>query len=154
MSAYNVSRSSGLLQTVEREIKANELTAAATTQTIAAIQLPSKCIVTQVAFTLDEEFDGGATSELTIQVGDGTNPDGYIEAASVHADATSVAAALADGAYTAGTDDNTDVTASVVNGKLYSAADTIDALFTATGANVSVLTAGKVRVVVSYLDLS
>jgi hypothetical protein len=149
MSAYNVSRSSGLLKTVEREIKANELTAAATTQTIEAIQLPSKAVVTQVAFTLDEEFDGGATTELTIQVGDGTNPDGYIEAASVHADATSVAAGIVDGAYL-----NDSTTDNVVNGKLYSAADTIDVLFTATDANVSVLTAGKVRVIVSYLDLS
>jgi hypothetical protein len=149
MSAYNVSRSSGLLQTVEREIKANELTAAATTQTIQAIQLPSKAVVTQVAFTLDEEFDGGATTDLTIQVGDGTDPNGYIEAASVHADDTPVAAGIVDGAYL-----NDSTTDNVVNGKLYDAADTIDVLFTATGADVSVLTAGKVRVVVSYLDLS
>ena len=147
--SYNVSRSSGLLKTVDRVIEANELTAAATTQTIEAIQLPAYSVVTQVAFKLEEEFDGGATSELTVQLGDGTDPNGYITAQSVHADATSVAAAIVDGAYL-----NDGTTGNTINGKLYSAADTVDVLFTATGANVSVLTAGKVRVVVSYIDLN
>ena len=147
--SYNVSRSRGLLKTVDRVIEANELTAAATTQTIEAIQLPAYSVVTQVAFKLEEEFDGGATSELTVQLGDGTDPNGYITAQSVHADATSVAAAIVDGAYL-----NDGTTGNTINGKLYSADDTVDVLFTATGANVSVLTAGKVRVVVSYIDLN
>lgn len=147
--SYNVSRSSGLGKTVEAVITDADLTAAATTQTIEAISLPAAAVVTQVAFYLDEEFDGGATSELTIQVGDGSDPNGYITAQSVHADATSVTTGIVDGAYlTVGTDVNTG------NAKQYAAADTIDVLFTATGANVSVLTAGKLRVIVSYLDIA
>ena len=35
-------------------------------------------------------------------------------------------------------------------GKLYTSADTIDVLFTATGANLSELDAGKVRI---YVDM-
>lgn len=147
--SYNVSRSSGLGKTVEAVITDADLTAAATTQTIEAISLPAAAVVTQVAFYLDEEFDGGATSELTIQVGDGSDANGYITAQSVHADATSVTTGIVDGAYlTVGTDVNTG------NAKQYASADTVDVLFTATGANVSVLTAGKLRVIVSYLDIA
>lgn len=147
--SYNVSRSSGLAKTVEAVITDADLTAAATTQTIEAISLPAAAIVTQVAFYLDEEFDGGATSELTIEVGDGDDPNGYITAQSVHADATTVTTGIVDGVYlTVGTDVNTG------NSKQYAAAGTIKVLFTATGANVSVLTAGKLRVIVSYLDIA
>lgn len=147
--SYNVSRSSGLLKTVDRVIEASELTAASTTETIEAIQVPAYGIVQQVAYYLVEEFDGGATSELTVQLGDAADADGYITAQSVHADATSVKSAIVDGAYlNVGTDVNTG------NGKQYSAPGTINVLFTATGANVSVLTQGKIRVVVSYLDIA
>lgn len=147
--SYNVSRSSGLNKTVERVISANELTAAATTQTIEAISLPAYAIVKNVTYYLDTEFDGGATSELTIQIGDGTDPNGYITAQSVHADATAVVSSVVDGAYL-----NDSTTANVVNGKQYASADTLDVLFTATGANVSVLTAGQLRVIVEYLDIA
>jgi len=147
--SYSVSRSSGLNKTVEATITYSDLTAAATTETVEAISLPINSVVTQVAFVLDTEFDGGATSELTIQVGDGTDPNGYITAKSVHADATSVATGIVDGAYL-----NDGTTNNTVNGKQYAAADTLDVLFTATGANVSVLTAGQVRVIVSYIDLT
>jgi hypothetical protein len=147
--SYNVSRSSGLNKTVERVISANELTAAAATQTIEAISLPAYAIVKNVTYYLDTEFDGGATSELTIQIGDGTDPNGYITAQSVHADATAVVSSVVDGAYL-----NDSTTANVVNGKQYASADTLDVLFTATGANVSVLTAGQLRVIVEYLDIA
>lgn len=147
--SYNVSRSSGLLKTVDRVIEANELTAAATTETIQAISIPAYAVVKDVTYYLVEEFDGGATSELTVQIGDGTDPNGYITAQSVHADASSVASSLVDGAYL-----NDSTTDNVINGKQYTSADTIDVLFTATGANVSVLDAGKIRVVVSYLDIA
>lgn len=146
---YNVSRSSGINKTVEVVIKHSDLSAAATTETYEAIQLPIYGIVTQVAYVLDTEFDGGATSELTIQVGDGTDPNGYITAKSVHADATSVATGIIDGAYL-----NDGTTNNTVNGKQYAAADTLDVLFTATGANINVLTAGQLRLIVSYLDIA
>jgi hypothetical protein len=146
---YNVSRSSGLNKTVEITIKYSDISAAATTKNYEAIQIPIYGVVKQVAYVLDTEFDGGATSELTVQIGDGTNPDGYIEAKSVHVDGTAIPTSIVDGAYlTIGTDVNTE------NGKQYAAADTIDVLFTATGANTSVLTQGSIRVIVEYLDLT
>jgi hypothetical protein len=146
---YNVSRSSGINKTVETVIKYSDLSAAATTETYEAIQIPAYGIVKQVTYVLDTEFDGGATSELTIQIGDGTDPNGYIEAKSVHADATAVFTSIMDGEY--GTDGTTD---NVVNSTQYATADTIDVLFTATGANVSALTAGQLRVIVEYLDIA
>lgn len=146
---YNVSRSSGIGKCVETTIKYSDISAAATTNTIEAIQLPIYGIVKAVTYVLDTEFDGGATSELTIQIGDGTDPNGYIEAKSVHADATAVATSLVDGLYL-----NDSTTDNVINGKQYAAADTLDVLFTATGANLDVLTAGSLRVIVEYLDIA
>ena len=142
---YNVSRSSGIGKCVETEIKYSDISAAATTSNYEAVQIPIYGIVKNVTYVLDTEFDGGATSELTIQIGDGTDPDGYIEAKSVHADATPVFTSVSDGAYLF---DN------VVNGFQYAAADSIDVLFTATGANTSALTAGSLRVIVEYLDIA
>lgn len=148
--SYNNAQSSGISKTVAIDIGYNEISAAATTFNYEAIAIPAYAIVRSVSYYILEEFDGGATSEMTIQLGDGTNPDGYIEASSVHVDGTAVIAATTDGAYlTIGTDVNTE------NGKLYGAsADTIDALFTATGANTSVLTQGKIRVIVSFDDIA
>jgi hypothetical protein len=61
-----------------------------------------------------------------------------------------VIAATTDGAYlTIGTDVNTE------NGKLYGAsADTIDVLFTSSNGDTSVLTQGKIRVIVSFDDIA
>ena len=147
--SYNVSRSSGINKSVEVEIKYQDISAGSTTNTFAAISIPAYGIVKDVTFFLDTEFDGGATSELTIQIGDGADPDGYITAQSVHADATPVTSALIDGLYL--NDGTTDYT---VNGKQYTADDTIDVLFTATGGNLDVLTAGSVRIIVNYLDIA
>ncbi len=146
---YNVSRSSGIGKCVETTIKYSDISAAATTNTYQAIQIPIYGIVKAVAYVIDTEFDGGATSELTIQIGDGANPDGYIEAKSVHVDGTAVATSLVDGLYL-----NDSTTDNVVNGKQYAAADTLDVLFTATGANLDVLTQGALRVIVEYLDIA
>lgn len=146
---YNVSRSSGIGKCVETTIKYSDISAAATTNTYEAIQIPIYGVVKTVAYVLDTEFDGGATSEMTVQIGDGADPNGYILAKSVHVDGTAVLTSVVDGAYlTVGTDVDTG------NSKQYAAADTIDVLFTATGANLSVLTQGSMRVIVEYLDIA
>lgn len=146
---YNVSRSSGIGKCVETTIKYSDISAAATTNTYEAIQIPIYGVVKTVAYVLDTEFDGGATSEMTVQIGDGVDPNGYILAKSVHVDGTAVLTSVVDGAYlTVGTDVDTG------NSKQYAAADTIDVLFTATGANLSVLTQGSMRVIVEYLDIA
>lgn len=146
---YSLQRSSGLQKAVETTIKYSDISAASTAGTTEAISIPIYGIVKDVTYVLETEFDGGATSELTIAVGDGTDPDGYIEAKSVHADATAVFTSLIDGAYL--NDETTDYT---VNGKQYAAADTIDVVFTATGANLDALTVGELRVIVTYLDIA
>ncbi len=146
---YNVSRSSGIGKCVETTIKYSDISAAATTNTYEAIQIPIYGVVKTVAYVVDTEFDGGATSEMTVQIGDGADPNGYILAKSVHVDGTAVLTSVVDGAYlTVGTDVDTG------NSKQYAAADTIDVLFTATGANLSVLTQGSMRVIVEYLDIA
>jgi len=71
---YNVSRSSGLNKTVETIIKYGDISTAATTNTYEAIQIPIYGVVKSVAYIVDTEFDGGATSEMTVQIGDGTDP--------------------------------------------------------------------------------
>ena len=148
--SYNNAQSSGISNTVAIDIGYNEISAAATTFNYEAIAIPAYAIVRSVSYFLLETFDGGATSGLTVQLGDGTDPNGYILASQVHEDGTEVIAATTDGAYlTIGTDTNTE------NGKLYGAsADTIDVLFTATGGNTSVLTQGKIRVIVSFDDIA
>lgn len=115
-----------------------DLSAAATTESVELVgDLVAGDMVESVYYDLITPFDGGATSELTIQVGydlaTGTDdPDAFIAAASVHADATAIANGLNTGAAKGGY-------------APYEAAD-MDILFTSTGANISVLTAGEVWV--------
>jgi hypothetical protein len=144
--SYNNAQSSGISKTVAVDIGYNEISAAATTFNYEGIAIPAYGVVKSVSYFLLEAFDGGATSALTVEVGDGVDPNGYILASEVHLDGTEVYAAIVDGAYITNTDSS---------GKLYGAtADTVDVLFTATGANTSVLTQGKIRVVVSFEDIA
>lgn len=116
-----------------------DLTAASTVEVIEAITVPAGSAVTEVGWRLDTEFDGGATTELTMAVGQtGGDVDGYNIARSLHADATSVAQDVSSGDLLDGTTSNRTLH--------HTAADTIDCLFTATTANVSVLDAGQVTI--------
>ena len=117
----------------------SDLTAAATTQTITKTVKAGQQ-VRGVAFKVHTAFDGGSTSALKLDVGDGVDADGYIDNEEIHADATEVLFGPAlDGLLT---------------GKTYAADDTIDILFTATGANLSVLTAGEVEIVFNIISLN
>jgi len=116
-----------------------DLTASATTQTITKTVKAGQQ-VRGVAFKVHTAFDGGSTSALALDVGDGVDPDGYIDGEEIHADATEVLFGPAlDGLLT---------------GKTYAADDTIDILFTATGANVSVLDAGEVEILFNVISLN
>jgi hypothetical protein len=111
-------------------------------------------------------FDGGATSELTVALGydlaTGTDDaDGFLAATSVHADATfingsprpvaDISAETVDQTY--GTQESTVIaslrtaanTTNKRGPKVFAAAADIEAAWVATGANLTVLTAGKVR---------
>ena len=64
-----------------------DLTAAATTQTITkTVKAGSQ--VRSVAFKVHTAFDGGATSALKLDVGDGDDADGFIDNNEIHVDAT------------------------------------------------------------------
>lgn len=135
------------------------------TQTIAA-DLPAGTRIAYIGHQLDTLFDGGATSELTAKIGwdltSGTDDDdGLLAATSLHADATYVKygpPAIAD--VDSSTVDNTygqqenDVITSartklntvVKNGfKVFNDIAQLNIVWTATGANLSALTQGKVR---------
>jgi hypothetical protein len=125
----------------------NDLTAAATTQTIILTGLTRGMVITNAAFNLVTPFDGGATTELTLEVGwdtVGADPNGLIEAASVHLDATEILVGDATG----------EAFATKRTGRPVVAAQNATALFTATGANVSVLDAGEVDIFLAIADLS
>jgi hypothetical protein len=130
---------------VEVIIDHEDLTAAAVTQTVqifpvAGSLVPAGTKANAMGYHLDPPFDGGATSDLTLQIGDGDDPNRYLTAHSIHEDGTEV--------------DYGPVGLPVTQPHVYSAADGIDALFTATGANVSVLTAGKLRIYLKVDDIS
>lgn len=115
-----------------------DLVAAAVTQIIGVLTAPAGSLLTAFGYRLDEPFDGGATTELTIQVGlNGGDADGLIIARSLHADATPVVYDANSGAD--------------INGAILEQHEVfnltavgIDALLTCTGGNVDALNAGKV----------
>lgn len=110
--------------------------------------------VTHVGVKLVTAFnDSGGGDELDITVGDGTDPDGYIETAKIHADQTEIN-------FVSNTGDLVDANAEGDATRLYTVADTIDMLFTpdlstGTAYNLNEMTAGNVIVTVignSYVD--
>ncbi len=126
-------------------------TASGTEEVIDCFTIPTDAIVTKVGFFLVENFDGGATTDLTIELGDDDDDNGFTVAAIIHEDATEVSSAINSGAYfNDGTTDNT------VNGKVYdnAAVKTLKAAFIPTAAALTALTAGKVLIKAEIIDLS
>jgi hypothetical protein len=91
--------------------------------------------VRNVAFKLHTAFDGGSTSNLTLQVGDSTDVDAFVSNSIIHVDSTeenygpSVAAGVGGKL-----------------GKVFAADGNINMLFTSTGANINVLDAGDIEI--------
>jgi hypothetical protein len=105
--------------------------------------------VTHVGYYLETSFDGGSTSGLTMQIGDGGDGDGHMEAKELHEDASEVDYFHNNtGAYHDGN------AVGETTGKLYSTADTLDILFTGSGANLNTMTSGKVIVYANILRLN
>jgi|TARA_R100001530_G_scaffold19987_1_gene16770 hypothetical protein len=128
-------------------IKHGDFTAEATTQTF-TLAIPAGGIVRSVGYYLETAFDGGSTSALAIDIGDGSDADGFLDNIETHVDATEVTYSNGVGAYIDGG------TGTEQQGKLYTTADTIDILFTASGANVSELDTGKITVFVDMKRLN
>lgn len=112
-------------------------------------------IVETVGVRLVTAFnDSGSGDELDVQIGDGTDDDGFVVAADIHTDQSEISYVANTGAYfNDGTTDNT------VNGKLYTSDDTLDVLISpnlATGTDyaLSELTAGELVVTVVARDIN
>ena len=134
--------------TDKREIDFSELTAASTSQTVTYTVNPGDVVV-NCGHSIETNFDGGATSDLTLTVGDGTDPNGMLTAVIIHEDATEVAYSTNTGILLVG-----DETVGCARQVPYLVADTIDLLFTATGANMTALTQGRVTVWFTILRLN
>jgi hypothetical protein len=127
-----------------------DLSAAATTKTVNLLTgLVAGHLITGAAFRLVSGFVGASVTNLTMEVGydlaAGTDdPNGIIEAVELATAGTEILAGDATGA----------IFAAKRTGFAPQEACTITALFTATGANLSVLTAGEVHVYLSVVDLT
>jgi hypothetical protein len=129
-----------------------DISAAATTKVVDLFPIPADGYVVRVGFYVNQFFDGGATSDLTLQLGvTGVDTDGFVAATAIHVDGTEVSSAINSGAFY-----NDGTTANTVNAKVYDAASatTLSALFTATGGNTSVLTQGKVTIFAQIVDFA
>lgn len=120
-----------------------DFTAAATTQTFTLFTLAAGQVVDNIAYKLDTTFTSGTITALTIALGDNGSSTAYLTAKSVFTGATPITYAAGDGAAT-----------NQSAGKAYTAADAIKALFTATTANISTITAGKISIYFRVKDLT
>ena len=132
-----------------------DLTAAATTQTLQLIGSAQNGmavgdIVRSAAFYLPTPFTATAgITNLTMQIGydlaAGTDdPDAFIKAVELFGAATEILAG----------DGNGDVFATLRTGYAFQELGDIEALFTATGGNLSTVTAGEVRVFLQISNLA
>lgn len=111
--------------------------------------IPAGSLVTKCSAKLVTAFnDSGSGDDLTIVVGDGDDADGYLASADIHVDATEITYVANSGALL----DNE-------NGKVYTAADTIDILFSPDTDNdapysLNELTAGEIKLKFEICDLN
>ena len=126
-------------------------TVSGTEEVISCFTAPKDSIVGRVGYYLKTNFDGASSTDLTIEIGDSVDDNGYVAATIIHEDATEVSSAVNSGAYfNDGTTDNT------VNGKVWDgAADTtITATFNPTGDSLTDFTAGEIVIFAQIIDLS
>jgi len=131
------------------EIPYTDLTGTASTSV--AISLATYAAgkgVTAAAYKLVTAFDGGATSALALDVGHNgattDDPDSILDNYEIHADATEVLYGDGNGA----------AFATLRTGYFPLDAGAYEATFTATGANLTVLTTGEVHIYLRIVDLA
>lgn len=110
------------------------ITEADTGTTKAVLNVPAGTLVTKVGIVVTEAFAGGSP---LIDIGDGDNPDGWIDQGDITA--TTIGSYMGDETTTAAYSDT---------GRYYVTADTIDAVVSAS------LTNGTAYVWAEYLDLT
>ena len=105
-------------------------------------EFPANVYIRNVYAYLHTTFDGGATSELTIQIGDDADPNGLVAAKSVHEDGSGAAGfqVLTYGAE-------------LTDQARFESGYTPDCLFTSTGANLDALTQGERTLIVEVLPI-
>lgn len=114
-------------------VVSDAITSADANTTKPVIQVPANTLVTQVLIYIHTLLDGGTPS---IDVGDGTNDDGWIDTTDITETTVGIYGGVSAGAVFA-----------IAGGKFYATADTIDAVI-ATG-----LTAGKAYVLAHMIPL-
>ena len=112
--------------TITTERAAAGLTALTSADVLEVIRVPANTLVTNVALNVTTA-EGGT---LTIDVGDGDDPDGYLDGVNANAAAAYIPV---------------DGTAAFAQGKYYTAADTID-VTTVNAADAAVMTLTAVMV--------
>ena len=136
-----------------KRITAEDLTSTTSggAETVTCFTIPNDSIVDEVVYIVKTNFDGASSSELTVAVGDDDDADGFIVAASVHADATPLSSKVNTGAYF-----NDGTTANTVNSKAYdnAAVKTLSAVFTPTGDSNSDIDVGEIVIAARIRDLS
>lgn len=139
--------------THQKTIKYSDFTetVSGTEEVINLFTVPADSIVTDVAYYLVTNFDGASSSDLTIEVGDSDDDNGYLAAHIIHEDATEVSSAINSGAYF-----NDSTTDNVVNGKVRDNASsiTMTGTFNPTGDSLTDFTAGEIRIMARIIDLS
>lgn len=121
---------------------------AATTKTLTLASYSAGQLFHKAAYKLVTNFDGGATSALALDVGwnGGTtdDPDGLLDNYEIHEDASEVKYGDGNGA----------AFATLRTGYAALDAGDLEALFTATGANLTALTQGEVHIYWAQTDLT
>jgi hypothetical protein len=120
-----------------------DFSAAAVSQTYALHAIPAGSVLQNIARRLVTNLSGGAASAVTSQVGDGSTANLYLTAQSVLSGATPIAGQAADGAGF-----------NQAGGAAINSATTLTATLTATGANISTLTAGEIHYYWKQVDLT
>lgn len=117
---------------------------AGTTKTL-TVTIPADHWVRGGFHVLETDFSGPSISSLVYTVGDGSDADLFMTSTEIEVSGTEI-----DGkGPTPGSG-----AVATPTGKHYASADTIDIAFTATGANLDTLTAGKMRYFFSLVDLA
>lgn len=109
-------------------------------------EFPANVLIKNVFAYLHTTFDGGATSELTIQVGDTGDPNGLVLAKSIHEDATGVVGWQQFG-Y------GVELFSTNTLGPRPEAAFVPEALMTSTGGNLNAHTSGNITLVFELLPI-
>ena len=123
------------------------------TLTFACFTIPAYATVTDVGFRLVQAFDdSGGGSSLTVILGDEDDDNGYVLSKQVHVDGTEVFVGVNDGAYFIGTDSGAATTSNVIKGKTYTAAKTVEAVFTPSGYKLDECTQGKIVIWANIID--